>query len=77
MALAHQGASFRIFCPTVYRFLSGNNASDLIASINEIPDVKVQAVLKEVQITYIHTCTCTFTIVWTSNFITIFCLLLY
>ena len=49
MSLVHGGASFRVFCPTVYRFLSGKSAADLIASISEVEDADVREVLKKVQ----------------------------
>ena len=49
MSLVHGGASFRVFCPTVYRFLSGTSAADLIASISEVEDADVREVLKKVQ----------------------------
>lgn len=54
MALVHEGASFRIFYPCVYRFLCGRNACDLIASVNEVPDIHVQSFLKEVCKMLIH-----------------------
>ena len=40
MSLVHVEASFRVFCPTVFRFLSGESAADLIASISEVDDVR-------------------------------------
>lgn len=49
MSLVHGGAAFRIFSPTVLRFLSGKNAADLIASISEVPDAGVREILKQVR----------------------------
>ena len=52
MALVHGGASFRIFCPSVYHFLCGRSASDIIALIDEVPNPDTRAVLKDVIIIY-------------------------
>lgn len=49
MSLVHGGASFKIFSPTVFRFLSGKNAADLIASIDEVPDSAIKEILKQVR----------------------------
>ena len=49
MSLVHGGAGFRIFCPTVYRFLNGKTAADLIASSSEVPDPGVGEFLKQVR----------------------------
>ena len=46
MYLIHGGASFRIFNETVY--VHGNNAADLIASIDEAPDIGTRNILKQV-----------------------------
>ena len=48
MSLVHGGAAFRIFGPTVFRFLSGKNAADLIAGISEVPDPTIRESLKQV-----------------------------
>ena len=48
MALVHEGASFRLFSPCVYNYLSGMDASDLIASIEEVPEQSDRALLKQV-----------------------------
>ena len=48
MSLVHGGASFRVFCPTVFRFLSGKSAADLIASISEVDDADAREILKKV-----------------------------
>ena len=48
MSLVHGGASFRVFCPTVVRFLSGRSAADLIASIDEVDDQDVRDILRKV-----------------------------
>lgn len=48
MALVHGGASFRIFGETVYQFMSGKNAADLIASIDEVPDTQTRHFLYQV-----------------------------
>ena len=50
MSLVHGGAAFKLFSPTVYNFLSGSNAADLIAGISEVPDLCVREVLKQVSI---------------------------
>ena len=42
------GAAFRIFSPTVFRFLSGTDAADLIASIDEVPNPAIRIILKQV-----------------------------
>lgn len=47
MALVHGGGSFRLFCPSVYKFLSGMKAHDLIAGISEVPDACVRAFLNK------------------------------
>jgi hypothetical protein len=52
MSLVHGGASFRVVCPTVFRFLSGKSAADLIASISEVDDPDVREILKKVYIYY-------------------------
>ena len=48
MSLVHGGAAFRIFSPTVFRFLSGTDAADLIASIDEVPDPAIRIILNQV-----------------------------
>ena len=47
MALVHGGASFRLFGATVYNFLSGVQAADLIAGISEVPDVSIRTLLNK------------------------------
>ena len=49
MSLVHGGGAFSIFCPTVYNFLCGMKPSDLIASVDEIPDSSIREILKQVQ----------------------------
>ncbi len=48
IALVHGGGAFNLFCPTVYNFLCGVKASELITSIDEVPDSEVREVLKKV-----------------------------
>ena len=48
MSLVHGGAAFRVFSPTVFRFLSGKNPADLIPSISDVPDPAVRDILKQV-----------------------------
>ncbi len=48
MSLVHGGASFRIFNETVYRFMCGNDAADLIACVSEVPDIGIRSILKQV-----------------------------
>ena len=48
MALVHGGASFRLFSPCIYNYMSGMDASDLIASIDEVPQESVRLFLKQV-----------------------------
>lgn len=49
MSLVHGGASFRVFCPTGFHFLSGKSAADLIANISEVEDADVREVLRKVR----------------------------
>ena len=49
MSLVHGGAALRIFSPTVFRFMSGKNAADLIASISEVPSAGVREILQQVR----------------------------
>lgn len=56
MSLVHRGAAFRIFCPTVFSFLSGKSAADLIASITEVPDPAIRELLKQVWLKLMFTC---------------------
>lgn len=42
MSLVHGGTAFRLFSPTVFNFLSGLNAADLIAGISEVPDPSIR-----------------------------------
>ena len=44
MSLAHGGAAFRVFGPTVFNFLSGMKAADLLCSIDEVPDLATREV---------------------------------
>ena len=48
MSLVHGGGAFRLFSPTVFRFLCGMNAADLIAGVDEVPDSSIREVLKQV-----------------------------
>ena len=48
MALVNRGASFRIFIETVYRFMCGVNAADLIATVEEVPDAQTRHFLNQV-----------------------------
>ena len=59
MALVHGGASFRLFGATVYNFLSGLQAADLIAGISEVPDASVRGLLMKASLWvlgYFHNC---------------------
>lgn len=47
MALVHGGASFRLFGASVYNFLSGVPAANLIAGISEVPDMSVRVLLNK------------------------------
>lgn len=48
MALVHGGGSFLLFCPTVFKYLHGIEASNLIATIEEVPGQSVREALLEV-----------------------------
>ena len=48
MALVHGGGSFQLFCPTVFKYLHGMEASKLIATIEEVPDMAVRDTLLRV-----------------------------
>ena len=48
MALVNGGASFRIFSETVYRFMCGVNAADLIATVEEVPDAQTRHFLNHI-----------------------------
>lgn len=48
MSLVHGAGNFSIYSPTVYNFLSGMKPSDLIASSDEVPNLLVREVLKQV-----------------------------
>ena len=50
MSLVHGGACFRVLSPTVFRVLSGKNPADLIASIDEVPELNVRDILHQVGI---------------------------
>ena len=54
MSLVHGGAAFRAFSPTVFLFLSGKDAPNLIASIDEVPDPAVRNILKQVDLNALH-----------------------
>lgn len=51
MALVHGGGAMNILCPSVFNFLTGMLPSDLIVSVNEIPDTNTKEVLRKVSIT--------------------------
>ena len=59
MALVHGGASFRIFSETVYQFISGKDAADLIAAIEEVPDAQTRHFLYQV-FDFTHRIDCTY-----------------
>lgn len=48
MALVHGGGSFLLFCPTVFKYLHGIEAPNLIATIEEVPGQSVREALLEV-----------------------------
>ena len=52
MALVHGGGPFLLFCPTVFKYLHGIEASHLIATIEEVPDQSVRDTLLEVSYTW-------------------------
>ena len=47
MSLVHGGAAFRLFGPTVFNYLCGLNAADVIAGISEVPDPLVRESLQQ------------------------------
>lgn len=48
MALVHGGGSFRLFSHTVFKYLHGMEASQLTATIEEVPDEEVRDTLLKV-----------------------------
>ncbi len=48
MSLVYGGASFNIFSPCVYNFLCQMDAANLIADIDEVPNLDVRETLKKV-----------------------------
>jgi len=48
MALAHGGAGFQLFSPTVFKYLSGTEPSSLVATIEEIGDPDMREILLKV-----------------------------
>ena len=48
MTLVHGGARFNLFCPSIYHFMSGIKAVDLIPTIEEVPDHSTREVLNQV-----------------------------
>ena len=48
MALVHGGASFKLFSPSIYNFMCGMDASNLIAGVDEVPQCDVRETYKKV-----------------------------
>ena len=46
MALVHGGSGLNMFCSTIFRFLCGTSAANLIASIAEVPEADVRETLQ-------------------------------
>ena len=61
MALVHGGAAVGLLCPSVYSFLSGMKPSDIIVSIEEVPDESLCGKLRKVtwflHVAYFKSCT--------------------
>lgn len=55
MSLVHGGGAFRIFGSTVFHYLSGKKAAELIANIDEVPDAGTREILRQV-CTIIYLC---------------------
>ena len=52
MAFVHRGGALRLFSPSVFSYMCGMSASDIIVDTNEVSDPLVKAVLEKVLLLY-------------------------
>ncbi len=48
MTLVYGGSAIGILSPSVFHFLSGVNPSDIVVSLDEVPDQELRSVLEKV-----------------------------
>ena len=48
MSFIHGAGNFKIFGHSVYNFMAGMKPSDMIANIDEVPDLSIRNILKQV-----------------------------
>ena len=56
MALVYGGGAYQLFCPTIFKYLHGIEAYQLIATIREVPDQSVRDTLLEVSYSHFFSC---------------------
>lgn len=59
MALVHGGGGANILCKSVYMYLSGMSAADIIVKIEEVDDCETQELLRKVSKLYYKHGPCT------------------